>query len=194
MGTKRIFIAINPNAELLHHIKNAIRSLQVVFPAGVKWIDPKLAHVTIHFVGNITTKQLGEITSSISTIVTKLAPFTLSLGPIGVFPNLKNPRIIWISLAGDLQQLRLMSLQVCNSLKVIGIMSGTRALIPHITLGRVYQQTVFANQDSIADNLEVLSAIACGHLLEVTELTIVESILHKWGPTYLNRAQYLLKG
>ena len=194
METQRIFIAINPNAELLNHIKNTIRCLEVIFPSGVKWIDPKLAHVTITFLGNITTKQLDEITNSISKIVRKLAPFTLSLGPIRVVPNLKTPRVVWIALAGGRHQLQLLWQEVCNSLEVIGIVSGSRSFMPHITLGRVYQQTAFTDQPSIADSLEGLSVTTSGHLLKVTELMIVESILHKWGPRYLNRGHYLLTG
>jgi 2'-5' RNA ligase len=71
----------------------------------LKWIKPENMHLTLRFLGDIDRRQLPEIEAAIGTAVKLVPPFALNAKRIGVFPNLRAPRVVWMGIEGALELL-----------------------------------------------------------------------------------------
>lgn len=187
---RRIFVSINLTTTILNGIKDTIRFLQIDFPKGVRWIRPETAHVTVHFVGEMPENILGNFIKKLGEVTPGWSPFTLFLGSPEVIPSLKRPRVIWIPLDGDLEEMQNMSFGVRNVIKNCGIDLNARGFVPHITLGRIFQPKCFNNHGAVAKRLQQYVIRANPQSLEVSEIAIVQSVLHQSGPIYTNRKKY----
>ena len=92
----RLFTAI----ELTPEIRESIRKLypEVASPA-MSMAKPEAIHITLRFIGEVREKKLGELESALAGV--KLAPFTLKFKGVGVFPNLKFIRVIWVGCESE---------------------------------------------------------------------------------------------
>jgi 2'-5' RNA ligase len=64
-------------------------------------------------------------------------PFDVNINGIGVFPNLRYPRVIWAGITKGSNQLSSISMQLNKQLHNIGFTSDSRSFSPHITFARI---------------------------------------------------------
>ncbi|MFH0847558.1 MAG: RNA 2',3'-cyclic phosphodiesterase, partial [Chloroflexota bacterium] len=133
----RSFIAI----ELPDEVKSILSQLQAKlkscgeFPA--KWIDPSGIHLTLKFLGNITSHRITEITRALETAASGTAPLQLELKGLGVFPSLKRVQVIWVGIEGELDKLGELQKRIESGLAKLGFPREARAFTPHLTLARI---------------------------------------------------------
>jgi 2'-5' RNA ligase len=60
--------------------------------------------------------------------------FIINAKGLGVFPDLRRPRILWVGLAGS--QLLTLAAQVESALQLLGFVSEKKPFTPHLTIGR----------------------------------------------------------
>jgi 2'-5' RNA ligase len=70
-------------------------------------------------------------------IVARHAAFDLRTAGLGVFPNLRRPRVIWLGLHGPAHRLTALHHDLGEALRGLGFAVEAGPLHPHITLGRV---------------------------------------------------------
>ena len=75
-------------------ILEKIQKFQEEFDIDAKPIKINQIHFTLQFLGEIDEEKCEKVKDVLSTIW--FSQFDLSLKGIGGFPNLKNPRVIWI--------------------------------------------------------------------------------------------------
>jgi len=140
MEPVRAFIAI----ELPNSVKSTLSQLQDNLKqsdrAPVKWVDPDSIHLTLKFLGNIAAGTIPELTKAISEAARGIAPFRLALGELGVFPNLRAPRVVWVGLGGEIATLSVIQENIESALIPLGFSPERRAFSPHLTLGRVRER------------------------------------------------------
>ena len=93
----RSFLAI----ELPGHIVKKIEEVQKDLKssrADVRWVSPEKIHLTLKFFGDIEEARIESIIKAIEDPVRKTPPFSLLVRGMGAFPQLKNPRVIWMGL------------------------------------------------------------------------------------------------
>jgi len=133
----RAFIAI----ELPRPIRAALARLQDGLKASrttsVKWVDPEGIHLTIKFLGNIDAGEIPELSEVLREAVKGIAPFRLKLENTGAFPNIRSPKVIWVGVGGEMEQLLTLHKKVEQVLIPRGFTPDNRAFSPHLTLGRV---------------------------------------------------------
>ncbi len=66
-------------------------------------------------------------------------PFALRCKGLGCFPTVRNPKIFWAGLTGEVKALHELKQHVDEQLKPLGIIPEDRAFHPHLTLGRIKQ-------------------------------------------------------
>lgn len=175
---KRIFIAvkITGNAEFRKLVADLKKELG---ESSIKWTDPANLHLTLAFLGDTEEKIIPGVSKMLDEKCNRAGTFDFIITGIGVFRNLKDPKVIW---AGIEKPEKLNSLQqsIINGLKETGIKTEERPFSPHLTLGRVKH----------LHNRDVLKVLLLKHHsdeiqdVHVEEIMLFESILHPTGPEY----------
>jgi 2'-5' RNA ligase len=58
---------------------------------------PKECHLTLKFLGDITSRQVDDFTAALRAI--RAAPFEIDLMSLGAFPDPRRPRVIWLGIS-----------------------------------------------------------------------------------------------
>ncbi len=136
----RAFIAISPPG----HVKKVLKDLQAMLKkAGIHGAYPRLdtLHLTLKFLGDVPVGSVGLIQKSMETAARDLSGFELTAGGIGVFPTVKNARVIWGGTGGRTDLLELLFSRLDNALSsAMGLQKETRRFAAHFTLARVKQR------------------------------------------------------
>ena len=137
METIRSFIAIELPDEVKEIVAMIIKRLRPAQYRYVKWVAPAGIHLTIKFLGNISSDQIPKITDIMKTAAGRVPPLELRLGGLGMFPNEQRPRVIWVALEGNTEPLAAMQSEIEKALAPLGFAPENRAFTPHLTIGRV---------------------------------------------------------
>lgn len=175
----RSFIAIDIPAEL----RNALASVQEELRASgadVKWVRPQSVHLTLKFLGEIEPDAVKDIQQEVEKHTRERSPFTLELGGMGCFPRLRQPRIVWLGLLGETDQLLALQKEVEEGTARLGFPREKRSFKPHLTLGRVRSAK---GRERLIDHVQRLLNI---HLGSFTVRSVVQykSELHPAGARY----------
>jgi 2'-5' RNA ligase len=133
----RSFIAIELPSELKAILGSFQNEMVSAGGSSVKWVSPDSIHITLKFLGNIFTEKVQSISSAIEQACTGVEPFTLEMGELGGFPNLKQPRVLWVGLHGDIERVKSLQMSIDNNLAKLGFDKEKRGFTPHITLARM---------------------------------------------------------
>ena len=189
----RAFIAI----ELPSQIKAALAQLQgnlrTSKGASVKWVDPEGVHLTLKFLGNVDESEVPAITKALSEAVKGVAPFSLQLGDPGAFPNTHAPRVVWVGVGGEIEPLSTLHNNVDNVLAPLGFPAEKRAFSPHLTLGRVRDETLPAERRRLGENVAALKTGAKASF-RAESLSLMRSKLTREGAVYSRLASFALCG
>src|SRR4030042_2347229 len=99
MSIIRAFIAIDLSKEIqqrLNEVLNNYTTLLEKIP--VRWVPVSNIHLTLKFLGEVSTSNLNILTDMIQAEVIGHHQFDISVGGSGAFPNNRQPRIIWIGV------------------------------------------------------------------------------------------------
>lgn len=132
----RTFIAIEIPAD----IKAAMVEVQSVLRktgADVGWVRPDGVHLTLKFLGGIDAGRVGELKEAVGVAVAGHGPLVLDIAGVGVFPEARSPRVVWMGIGGDTKALAALYEKVESACESIGFRREDRPFKPHLTLGRV---------------------------------------------------------
>jgi 2'-5' RNA ligase len=135
MHTIRTFIALPASTEiqqLMADVQSQLKSTQ----SDVKWESNDKFHITLKFLGDTEQTHIELLSLALSTITKQIPAFEITYDSLGAFPNLHNPRVVWISTKSNQAILDLQSV-VEKTCMDFGYQKEERAFHPHITFGRV---------------------------------------------------------
>ena len=101
---------------------------------GIRWIAQENLHFTLKFLGSVEDKKVAPIMQALEKALRPVQCFLLVGKGIGVFPNKRRPRVLWIGLQG--QGLHRIAEEVETALEPLGFPRESRDFAPHLTLGR----------------------------------------------------------
>lgn len=182
----RSFIAI----ELPETVSAALAEFQQEFKkcgADVRWIKPDNIHLTLKFLGNIDEKNIDEIVKIIKEVCIKYNMFTLEVRGIGVFPNIKSPRVLWVGINGN-GVLAELQREIEDGMASLGFESESRRFTPHLTLGRFRSSM---GKKNLFDKIELHKNDSFG-LIEVKSISLMRSDLNPAGARYTKIAGVFL--
>lgn len=137
MGRKiRVFIAISLPESVLQAMGQAQETLRRL-GHGIRWIRKEGIHLTLKFLGDVDTDRVENVHMAMERASKGTLPFVLTGEGVGVFPDLRRPRVIWTGLSGDLQVLFALQASLESQLKGLGFPKEKRPFKGHLTLGRV---------------------------------------------------------
>jgi len=190
----RTFIAI----ELDESIKDSLTELQERLkgqvPRGsVRWVRPEGVHLTLKFLGDVPADQIGEITEALERSCQGFAPFCLSCGGLGCFPNLKRPRVVWVGIQEETGILSQLKEAIEENVSPLGYPPEKRKFSPHLTLGRAQRRASSGARRQLG---ELVGASEIGTLsqMQVKSVNLMRSDLRPSGAVYTRLAEVELKG
>jgi 2'-5' RNA ligase len=135
----RSFIAIELPEEAKEGLTRLEKELERDEHKFVKWVDPGGIHLTLKFLGNIPSKRVAEITEAIEEAAQGISPFHLEISGLGAFPNLRQARVFWVGIGGEVDKLSRLQQNIDSALAALGFTKEERPFVPHLTLARIRQ-------------------------------------------------------
>jgi 2'-5' RNA ligase len=138
MESIRAFVAIELDADVLRRVESLQERIRADLPPGlIRWVRPEGIHLTLKFLGDTQGNRIEAVAQAMQDACTPIAPFTLSIGGLGVFPDPRRPRVLWLGMDEPTGTLNQLQGQVEQALSPLGFPSERRRFTPHLTLGRV---------------------------------------------------------
>lgn len=189
----RSFIAVELPVELkavLGKYKDEMSPLSREF---VKWVSPGGIHVTLKFLGNISPGMIDRITLSIEQACKGVIPFTLETDTLGGFPNLKQPRVLWLGMHGDVDKMKLLQKQIDDRLVDLGFEKEKREFTPHITLARIREKAGSSDRMRFGE-LIIHQRADFKYTIHIDGVNLMQSRLQPSGAVYDQLARVKLNG
>lgn len=184
---KRLFIAFK--VELSEANVQMAQRMRAVTPYdSIVWVDEKIHHCTLRFIGKTPLPQIPLIKNILQEVTQSYSPFEVEIEKVGFFGSHYAPEVIWL---GFKQQpiLRQLFDDLENRLtSELKMEENYGNFVPHITLGRIKKVD---NKKRFWQTMEQF--IPASQKIEVKEIILFESHLEKTGPIYKEVAKYTLQ-
>jgi 2'-5' RNA ligase len=171
----RLFVGVALDERWTDLLSATADRLRTSLGNRVRWVRPDLYHVTVVFLGNQSGESVPEIGEALEQASASIAPFELRLVDVRRLGRHEHGAIV----AGvqDLSSsLRTLRGNLDEQLRRRGVRFDTKALAPHVTLGRPRRG---------AGSIDVPHVdLGESPSLNVTEVALFKSDLRPDGPRY----------
>lgn len=174
----RLFIAISSD-EVNFDPKIALKKLKVNLnkkELDYRWIPQENYHITLNFLGEVEAQKVDLLKSLLEEVALHHAFFHLKLHGLGVFPSVKEGRVIWMDVQNSLALRALQEDCECR-LKELGFTFEEKSYIPHLTIARL------RSLRNLSDVISPLEKHKFGEMA-VKSLVLYESKLQGSFPVY----------
>ena len=178
METVRTFISFETPEDIKMKMIQAQHVLKKA-RTHVKWDPPEKFHVTIKFLGDVDGAILPSLISRIEEISDPYSAFPVAYQVVGAFPNLKNPRVIWIGCQNPEGTLLSLKTSLEEDLIPFGFELEKRPFHAHVTLGRVKGSKYLSDLTPMLEKLTFEPKNAT-----ITEIHVMKSVLKPEGSEY----------
>ena len=148
-------------------------------------------HLTLQFLGDTPTEQLLAISDALAAAARFSSTFAISVGGLGCFPNLRNPRIVWAGIEEPDGNLIPLHNTIQAAMEPLGYPLEKRRFSPHLTLGRVRRGTSRVDAARVGEavketQMDSLTGIVAGHY------ALIRSTLKPSGAEYTTLQEFPL--
>ncbi len=183
MSVIRAFIAIDLSPEIQQRLDKVLEDFKnQLANIPVRWVAVTNIHLTLKFMGDVSISNLALLTNMLQAEVSTHHQFEISVGSSGAFPNLRQPRVIWVGIEAP-QELIAIQNGIEAATARLGYTREDRPFSPHLTLGRVPRN---ATTQDVKDISKVLETNKVGFLgvTCVEQIHLYRSDLHPTGAVY----------
>lgn len=92
---RRAFLAVVPPPAPRAWVESAAHAAELIAP-DLRWSHPEQRHLTVKFFGAVPDS--GSLAEFVADSVLPRAPFTLTLGGGGAFPNARRASVLWLGV------------------------------------------------------------------------------------------------
>lgn len=184
-------------SEVQEHVARIVAAL-VEYEWPVRWVAAESAHLTLHFIGETAPERAELLRLGLELAVARHAPFSLATGDLGVFPDFRNPRVLWLGLRGQTDHLASLHREIGQQLVKLGFEADLKRFHPHVTLGRVRDNppaSLGADVQRAFNDPRIAGLVVNQpRHIEVGEALLVRSFLERGGSRHVPIARYALGG
>jgi 2'-5' RNA ligase len=102
----RLFIAVTIPEEIKAKIEEAQAELRCVLPKrAVRWSRREQFHLTLRFLGDVDAARVEALGEAIRSVCRGFGALHLRAERIGFFPDLRYPRVVWVGVQDQAEQL-----------------------------------------------------------------------------------------
>ena len=184
---KRLFIA-TPVITLSAEIQKISADLRFrLRHDDIVWVKDDVRHLTLRFLGATTTQQVPAIRKALEETCAQNKPFTLEINKIGVFGSHYHPEVIWLGF-DHFEPFKNLFEDLEPKLLDLGFEPNYGNFVPHITLGRIKN---LHDKRKFWESIEAVPS-SFNQNIDISELILYQSFLHKEGPEYKVLGKYHL--
>lgn len=190
----RTFIAIELDESTKAGLAELQEWLQAEVPKDiVRWVRLGGIHLTLKFLGNVPATSISGITEALQRACRGFAPFSLTCGGLGCFPNPQRPRVVWVGVEEETGALARLQQAIEAEVAPLGYPTDKRSFHPHLTLGRAQRR---APSRDVRQLGEVIAKTDVGRIseMEVQAVSLMRSDLKPGGAVYTQLATVRLEG
>lgn len=187
----RTFLAIDIPKEVKDSMERIQYRLRNSLKEGmIRWTKPGSVHLTIKFFGSISERDIEHIHGLLQESSKGFKPFELVAEKVGVFPNTRQPRVLWLGITSSDNALMNLQKQIDDDLHGLGFPREERTFRPHLTLGRTKAHRGIEGLSAV---LEEFKDFKAGRF-PAQGLTLYRSDLRPEGPLYTKLGYFPLGG
>jgi len=184
----RTFIAISVLEEIKKNIADLQRKLKGC-GGHIKWVRTESIHLTLKFLGDVEESKIDTIADSLKKAVRTQKSFKISVSGTGAFPNIRQPRVLWVGIDEGKEILTSLASEIDRVCTALGFKPEKRKFSAHLTLGRV------KFQKNINTTLNTMNAANFkGGSFRAEEIIIMKSELRPEGALYTPLHKIKLEG
>lgn len=179
----RVFVAVDIGDAVRREAARVVSRLMMKLeaaktPPKVVWVKPAALHVTIRFLGEVEPAEVARLAPLLAPPI-PVAPFDIAWRGIGTFPNNRHPRALWLGVMSGAAQLAAIEAEISKRVAGAAVDLDDRALLPHLTLGRVKMAGAGVDWPKVLQACEVRNATS-----RVERVSLYQSKLTQFGPNY----------
>src|ERR1700722_18911434 len=100
MKSIRLFAAVPLGPELQQKFDSLLGQAASI-PSDIRWVKPANLHLTLKFFGEMNDEKLPLVTDLLAKVAARHNPFTLTAEGLSAFPNLREPKALFVSLGSE---------------------------------------------------------------------------------------------
>lgn len=186
----RAFLAI-PLPDYLKEYASSVKKQLASTTNDIKWVERENYHLTLKFLGEIDRELMERIKTDLEFVADSCPPLQLEVNKLGLFPNHRRPRVIWLGIEGEMEKLNFLGERVDAYLYTLGGFEAEKNRSFHLTLGRIRSES---NKEALLGQLALINQKIEKISFPVHKFYLMESQLSSRGPTYLLHQRFNLKG
>jgi len=175
----RCFIALNLPSELKGRLAELEAQLKEA-RADVGWVKPENIHLTLKFLGGVEEDRIPVVKGAIQEGLCEAGSLALAFVGLGVFPNPRFPRVVWVGVKGETERLQKLQERLEQAMREVGFPREARSFSPHITLGRMRSRQ---GAPGLMDLVGRLGEYELGSM-KAESIELMRSQLHPAGAIY----------
>jgi len=183
MSLLRAFIAVEIPSEIHKAIEKVTAPLRGALGSSlVRWVPTDNVHLTLKFLGDISPANVEMLSQMLSVEAGQHTAFEIQFGRLGVFPNPRRPRVIWIGIQAP-AGLEALQRGIEAATAKLGYPVEKRPFSPHLTIGRIKQKAGSSGIQKVRTAIEETKIGSLGSTA-VTAVHLFKSDLKPTGAVY----------
>ena len=178
----RLFIGVSIPGFALKEIIKIQEMLRPGLGSSIRWTNPTSLHLTLKFIGETTEHKRADIVKVIQDASKGFSGFSIDCIGLGVFPNRRLPKVIWLGFELKQELLKLQN-EIDNNLVIVGFGKEKQGFSPHLTIGRVNSQLASGESMFLNEKMDEFSGKVIT-TFPITEINLIKSDLKQSGPLY----------
>ncbi|MFQ5682780.1 MAG: RNA 2',3'-cyclic phosphodiesterase [Candidatus Binatia bacterium] len=175
----RTFVGIRIDPEMAGRISEVQFQLERSLK-GIRWVGKENLHFTFKFLGDVQEEKVVPIVGALERVLSAIPSFPIYGGGLGVFPDIKRARILWVGLEGE--TLRPLLAKMETTFERIGFARDKRSFKPHLTIGR--WRHFDRKSELLKGEIEKYRDCDFGET-QVKEVVFFQSVLQREGAVYM---------
>lgn len=184
MSLLRTFIAVEIPPQLQKQIQQETEPLRRAIGSSlVRWVPAQNMHLTLKFLGDVSPASVDRLSQMLLTEADSHTAFDMEISGLGSFPSLRQARVLFIGIQAP-AELEALNRGIESACARLGYASEDRDFHPHLTLGRVKQNSSALDQQKIRRALEETKIDSLG-TARVNSVHLYKSDLKPSGSVYI---------
>ena len=184
----RLFLAIDPGEECRRRVAGTVDSVRAT-TTGIRWVRQNHFHLTMAFLGDVDESRIAEISVATEPIVRRYSPFPAMITGVGVFPDWRKVRVVWLGIR-DSGVLVKLGGDIGETCATLGFPQ--RPFRAHLTIGRTTGPLSAEQKVSLSKALAAHKHET--YPFDVSRVLLMQSVLSPAGSEYSVLATFPLGG
>ena len=162
----------------------------------IRWSPIGNVHLTLRFLGETSAQQRAELSRSLTFLVQQWKPLNLLIRGFGCYPSMRQPKVIWLGVDGDMETLADLQSEVERIVQEAGFKPDKRHFSPHLTIARARRRCTREELKRVGQRIQKFvkdkGSGSADRLFVTSRVVLVRSDLRPSGAVYTSLSVHTL--